>query len=204
MKVFWHKKENSGRLLLLFNGWGFDHRIFRDIDVPDHDIVSVHDYTDVEPELFDFTKSYPEVKIAAWSYGVFVAGFYSEYISNVTKAIAINGSATPIDNDRGIPVKIFLATMQSFNAESREKFYLRIAGGLSAYKRIAAKLPDRDVENQLNELKALYEMSLQNRKPGLKWDIAIVSTNDRIFPCANMQNAWNNNNTVAIQSEHYP
>jgi biotin synthesis protein BioG len=203
MKVFWHKKEKNKQLLLLFNGWGFDWKIFQDVDVPHHDVVSVYDYADIEPEQFGFTKSYPEVKIAAWSYGVFVADYYSETIFNVTKAIAINGSTTPIDDVKGIPVKIFLATMQSFNAANRDKFYLRIAGGLSAYKQIINKLPDREVENQLAELKSLYQLSLKKRENSLKWDVAIISTHDKIFPLANMKNAWGDK-IVVVEGEHYP
>jgi hypothetical protein len=203
MKVFWHKNEDNKQLLLLFNGWGFDWKTFREIDIPCHDIVSVYDYTDVKPEQFKFTKLYTEVKVVAWSYGVFIADFYSDCISNVTKAIAINGSTTPIDDKKGIPPKMFFSTMQSFNTKNREKFYLRITGGLSAYKQIADNLPDRDVENQLAELESLYKLSLKTRQIGLNWDVAIVSTRDKIFPLANMRNAWGNK-AVTVEGEHYP
>ncbi|MDR0725777.1 MAG: DUF452 family protein [Prevotellaceae bacterium] len=203
MKVFWHKNGDNKQLLLLFNGWGFDWKTFRKVDIPHHDVASVYDYTDVEPEQFEFTKLYAEVKVVAWSYGVFIADFYSNCISNVTKAIAINGSTTPVDNSKGIPLATFLATMKSFNAENRIKFYLRIAGGLSAYKRIADNLPDRDAENQLAELKSLYKLSQEDRQNGLDWSIAIVSTQDKIFPLVNMKNAWGNK-AVTVEGEHYP
>ncbi|MDR2027337.1 MAG: DUF452 family protein [Prevotellaceae bacterium] len=203
MKVFWHKREENKQLLLLFNGWGFDRKIFQDTDIVCHDIVSVYDYTDIKPEQFEFTKLYPEVKIAAWSYGVFIADFFSDFLFNVKKALAINGSTTPVDDIKGIPVRIFLATMQSFNAANREKFYLRIAGGLSAYRQIAEKLPDREVENQLAELEYLYKLSLKNRGNGLNWSIAVISTHDRIFPPANMKNAWGDK-AVTVDGEHLP
>jgi hypothetical protein len=203
MKVFWHKKEGNSRLLLLFNGWGFDWKIFQNINIPSHDTVSVYDYADVEPEQFIFTKLYSEVKIMAWSYGVFVADFYSEFIFNVTKAMAINGSTTPIDDSKGIPVKIFLATMQSLNAENRKKFYLRVTGGLSAYKLIQDKLPDREIENQLAELKSLYELSLNDRENSMNWNVAVISSRDKIFPPENMKNAWDNR-AVIVDGEHYP
>jgi biotin synthesis protein BioG len=203
MKVFWHKNDGNKQLLLLFNGWGFDWKVFRETCFPCHDIVSVYDYTDVEPQQFEFTKLYSEVKVAAWSYGVFVADFYADFLFNVKKATAINGSTTPIDDNKGIPVKIFLATMQSFNADNREKFYLRIAGGLSAYRQITEILPDREVENQLAELKSLHQMSLITKTNGLNWNIALISTRDKIFPLANMKNAWGDK-TVIIEGEHYP
>jgi hypothetical protein len=203
MKVFWHKNENNKQLLLLFNGWGFDWKTFRKTELPCHDIASVYDYTEVEPKQFEFTKLYAGVKVVAWSYGVFIADFYSDCIANVTKAIAVNGSTTPIDDIKGIPPKIFLATMQSFNTENREKFYLRIAGGLSAYKQIADNLPDRTVENQLAELKSLYKLSLETKQNGLNWNVAIVSTRDKIFPLINMKNAWDNK-AVTLEGEHYP
>jgi biotin synthesis protein BioG len=203
MKVFWHKNGDNKQLLLLFNGWGFDWKTFRKIDLPCHDVASVYDYTDIEPNQFAFTKLYAGVKVVAWSYGVFIADFYSDCISNVSKAIAINGSTTPIDDNKGISPKIFLATMLSFNLGNREKFYLRIAGGLSAYKQIANNLPDRDVENQLAELKSLYKLSMETRQNSLKWDAAIVSAQDKIFPLAKMKNAWGNK-AITIEGEHYP
>jgi biotin synthesis protein BioG len=202
MKIFWHKKEGNSQLVLLFNGWGFDQKIFADADFRGHDIVSVHDYVEIMPEQFNFTRLYPKVTIIAWSYGVFVADFFSESIFNVQRAVAVNGSTTPIDDNKGIPVKIFLATMQSFNEKNREKFYIRIAGGLTAYKQIAGILPDRDVDNQLNELKSLYELSLKERTNGLNWDFAIISIQDKIFPLANMENAWGDK-ILAVEGEHY-
>jgi hypothetical protein len=203
MKVFWHKKKDNKQLLLLFNGWGFDWKIFRTMDIPHHDIVSVYDYKDIDPAQFEFTKSYPEVTVVAWSYGVFAADFYADAIFNVKKAAAINGSTSPIDDDKGIPVKIFLATMQSFNAANRDKFYLRITGGLSAYRKIADILPDRDVENQLAELNALYNLSMKSKKNSLNWDIALISTRDKIFPPVNLKNEWGNK-AITVDGEHFP
>jgi biotin synthesis protein BioG len=203
MKVFWHKKEGNKQLLLLFNGWGFDQKIFCGINISCHDIVSVYEYMDIEPEHFEFTKLYPEVKVMAWSYGVFIADFYADYIYNLKTAFAINGSTTPVNDCKGIPIKIFRATIQSFNVENREKFYLRIAGGLSAYKLIAEILPDRDCENQLDELNALYKLSLKNKKNALNWDIAVISTRDKIFPLANMINAWGDR-AITVVGEHLP
>jgi hypothetical protein len=203
MKVFWHKKEGNKRLLFLFNGWGFDPKIFQDTVLPCHDVVSVYDYSDTDPMQFDFTKSYVEVKIMAWSYGVFVADFFSDFIFNLRKAVAVNGSTTPVDDEKGIPVKIFLATMNSFNVVNREKFYIRLVGGLSAYKLFAGKLPDRSLDNQLDELKFLYHLSAKNRSGGLKWNIAVISTHDRIFPLANMKRAWGDR-AMIVDKEHYP
>jgi hypothetical protein len=204
MKLFYHNKENNLRLLLLFNGWGFDHKIFQSIDVPQYDVCSVYDYTEIEPALFAFTETYLEVTIAAWSYGVFIADLCSDALANVTKAIAINGSRNPIDDEKGIPRDIFLATMQSFNAATREKFYLRTVGGRSAYLIISERLPDREVDDQLAELKSLYRLSqIERRTKGLKWDIAVVSTRDKIFPFTNLINEWGDG-IVVVEGEHYP
>ncbi|MDR1896700.1 MAG: DUF452 family protein [Prevotellaceae bacterium] len=203
MTVFWHKKQNSRQLLLLFNGWGFDQKIFQDVELNGCDTVSVYDYAAINPDDFNFTRLYPEVLLAAWSYGVFVADLYSENIFNLKKAIAVNGSTTPINNLTGIPVNIFLATMQSFNAKNREKFYIRTAGGLTAYKQLSGKLPERTVENQLNELQELYKLSLKTHKNnGINWQIAIVSEQDKIFPIENMKHAWGDKATVTA-GEHY-
>ena len=206
MKIFWHKKENNRDILVIFNGWGFDSKIFQEIECDGHDIVSLYDYSELETKYLDFTRQYYNVKILAWSFGVFVADFYAAHISNLTMAVAVNGSVFPVDDRRGIPEKIFLATLNSFNETNREKFYLRIAGGMSAYKRFAKFMPDRDSANQIAELHVLYQLALQKSAGGLKWNLAIVSENDRIFPVENLVNAWQETGvkTLKIKSEHIP
>ena len=192
MKVFRHKNENNPQLLLLFNGWGFDPAMFDGVRAEGSDIFSVYDYGTIRPEQFDFTHSRTGgVTIVAWSFGVLVADRCAAHIGNVVKAVAVNGSTNPVDDAEGIPREVFLATLQSFNERNREKFYLRAAGGTSALKRMSAKLPDRDVAGQLAELKALHELSLTPRDgERLSWDYAVISTGDRIFPVANLRNAW--------------
>ncbi|MDR2425086.1 MAG: malonyl-ACP O-methyltransferase BioC [Prevotellaceae bacterium] len=206
MKIFWHKKEKNRQILVIFNGWGFDAKMFREIECNGHDIVSLYDYSELEFKQLDFVGKYDVVKILAWSFGVFVADFYAAHIANLAVAVAVNGSVSPVDNSRGIPEKIFLATLNSFNETNREKFYLRIAGGLSAYKRFAKFMPDRNSANQSAELHVLYQLALQKQTEGLKWNLAIVSENDKIFPLENLVNAWLEKGvkTLTIKSEHIP
>jgi len=204
MKAFWHKKENNKQLLLIFNGWGFDNNIFSNIDVPSYDIVSLYDYSDIDTNQFSFTKNYC-VTVLAWSYGVFIADFYSQYLHNVEKAIAVNGTTTPIHNEKGIPENIFLATMNTFSEKSRNKFYLRIAGGLTKLNEIKEQLPQRDAENQLLELKSLYTLSTNrmDTTKSISWDKAVVCLSDKIFPPNNMLNAWGAKATTC-EGEHLP
>ncbi|MDH6534001.1 biotin synthesis protein BioG [Parabacteroides sp. PM5-20] len=202
MTVYWHKKENNTKLLLLFNGWGFDSRIFSDIDLPGYDCVSVCDYSQIDPLQFVFTQDYPEVKVLAWSYGVFIANMYAQYLQPVQKAVAVNGTTTPINDEKGIPENIFKATIHSFSEKSKNKFYLRIAGGATNFQEIKEKLPMRDIESQLSELKALQLLSTREQGKGLLWDAAIVSSNDKIFPADNMLHAWGEK-AIRKEGEHY-
>ncbi|MDR0560634.1 MAG: malonyl-ACP O-methyltransferase BioC [Prevotellaceae bacterium] len=206
MKVFWHKKDGNRHILLIFNGWSFDCGIFGEVDFPEHDIVSFYDYSDIRTEQFDFTQSYENVKLIAWSYGVFVADVYAANIYNLKTAVAINGSILPVDDKKGIPERIFLATLQSFNEKNREKFYIRAAGNISAYKNMLNLLPSRSIDNQIAELKSLYCLSSKKRQNGLKWNLAIISENDKIFPSENLKNAWSEANVpiYSIDSEHIP
>lgn len=202
MKIVHHKKQANKQLLLLFNGWGFDGRIFSDVNIPDYDIISVYDYSETDPQQLNFTNDYESVNLMAWSYGVFIANIYAEYIHNLKKAIAVNGTITPVDDTNGIPKDVFIATLHNLNEKSRDKFYLRIAGGLTAFKAIKDKLPERSVENQLNELENLYKLSLVEYTGGINWDKAILSQNDKIFPYNNMLNAWGDK-AITIDGEHY-
>ncbi len=60
------KKENSPHLLLFFAGWGSDENLFRRTVAEGYDCLLCFDYS-----LLD---GYREIRLLAWSMGVWVAG----------------------------------------------------------------------------------------------------------------------------------
>jgi biotin synthesis protein BioG len=190
MKLYWHKKENNDRLILLFNGWGCDENIIRGVDKTGYDMLLVYDYTNVEAEKLQCIGGYEVIDVLAWSFGVMVADRCMGEISNIGKRIAVNGSLYPIDNERGIPEMIFQKTLQTYNDENRKKFFIRMMGGLSRYTAYEGFLPGRTTFSQLEELQSLAVLAGQPPSQKQDWNLAVISKNDRIFPSANMSNAW--------------
>jgi Uncharacterized protein conserved in bacteria len=203
MKLYWHKKKKENdRLILIFNGWGFDERIIRGIDSSTYDLLLVYDYATPGNELEEYTRPYREIVVVAWSYGVFMANRYCNDRHNIVKRIAINGTLYPIHDEYGIPERIFRATLLNFSEQSREKFYLRVFGGAAAYKDVKEKLPVRSVEDQRNELIYLAELFQCDTDIKSAWDLALISDSDKIVPFRHMKAAWGDVGQV-VKGEHY-
>ena len=176
------------RLILLFAGWGMDHRPFRDIAVPGYDICVAWDYRSLETPFKEILNRYEEIAVVAWSFGVPAT---AKFISDnphlpITAKIAINGTQHPVDDTYGIPESIFQGTLDSLNEKNLGKFYLRMAGSSDRFKAFAANIPDRDIE----ELKAELVAVKTAETPVIIWDKAIIANTDRIIPSDNQVNAW--------------
>jgi biotin synthesis protein BioG len=71
-----------------------------------------------------------------------------------------------------------------------EKFYLRMFGTKSNYLRNAERIPKRTEKSLHDELRWMYNRIMEQKEPGFKWDFAITSETDRIFPAKNMKDYW--------------
>lgn len=128
MKTAWIRKSGARRVVVFFCGFACDADFLRESDFPDGcDAVSVYDYTSLDFDL-DLSE-YPEIGVAAWSFGVWAADLVSEKLSRADARAAVCGSPYPVDAGRGIPPKIFDATLESFDERAKEKFYRRVCGG---------------------------------------------------------------------------
>lgn len=203
MKLYWHTQNNNSRLALVFNGWGFDGHILSAVDaLPGTDILLVYDYTTIEPQQLACVQRYAQVDLVAWSFGVFAANCCAEVLPVLNQCIAVNGTLQPVDDRYGIPRQIFQSTLQTYDEHNRKRFQMRLAGSASAYKAMQEQLPQRDVQNQLEELKALGQFFLTPPACRLNWTKAIVSNADKIFPPENMKAAWGELACV-LDGEHH-
>jgi len=203
MILYWHKKENNKKLLLIFNGWGCDYNIISGLDKKDYDILVVYNYTILEPEKLECTGNYSKVDIIAWSFGVIIADICLNKIYNLDKLIAVNGTLQPVDNKKGIPETIFQKTIEGFDDLTKKKFFIRMMGGTTRYNKYSKYLPERCTEDQLSELKALGIIA--NRKYNRcnkAWSHSIIAKSDRIFPFDNLQRAWPEN-AYPIEGDHF-
>ena len=204
MKRYWAHKTNNKNLLLLFNGWGCDPRIATALQCPNHDILLLSDYTTIQPDFLEDIHGYDDVKVIAWSFGVFIANHYLPQIPNLSRAIAVNGTVHPIDNQRGIPQPIFEGTLAQFNTDTRNKFFRRMVGGKRNLEQYATEMPLRSCDSQHMELAQFPTWANHLRTPiSFLWSKVIIGTKDAIFPPINQQNAWQGYPVVELEQPHY-
>ena len=207
MKIKWIKKENNTNLILFFTGWGMDENPTKHIKFENSDFCICYDYQSFEKGIIKEWKNYKNIKLFAWSMGVWAASYFlqSEDL-NFTKKIAINGTITPIHNSEGIPELIYDGTLNNFSEKNREKFFLRMCGRKANYTFFNRIKPQRTSENQREELAFLAEKARQENISDFSWDLAIISNNDKIFPAEAQKKSWKQQNVRITETDfpHYP
>lgn len=192
------KDDNNRRLILIYAGWGMDYRPFAHLRKDGYDILVVWDYRDLGMDM-DILSGYVEICLVAWSFGVYAASLSMYRLGGrLTGSIAVNGTLYPVDDLRGIPRAIFNATLDSMDRRNLLKFYRRMCGGSEAFARFAEVLPERPVEELVEELRAVASL---DGVPCTSWDVVIIGENDAIFPCINQQRAWSG---YAIEMKPWP
>jgi malonyl-CoA O-methyltransferase/biotin synthesis protein BioG len=222
-------KEDRGKacrsLLLFFSGWGMDEHPFMEYLPVDRDCMICYDYRSL---MFDesLLAPYKHIRIVAWSMGVWAASrVLSDRRIFVTESIAINGTPWPVDDERGIATAIFYGTLEGLNEETLQKFRRRMCGSKDTLTHFMEHAPRRTVENLREELGQIaklssgdHPLSIKNRwlsirsdsssvegySPSFVWDKVYVGLYDKIFLPANQQKAWEGENTVMVECEHYP
>lgn len=187
------KKEARERLLLVFNGWSVPVPSPSDaFSLPGYDIAVVTDYRKFElPEI----KGYKEVVVLAWSLGVHAAEIaLRDSQLPVTLTIAVNGTSHPVSDSEGIPVEVFRLTAERLTEQSLIRFRRRM--GASAMSR-----GERPIEELQREL---LDFPSSSSVP-FRWDYAIISADDRIFPPENQRRAWlGRSEIIEIEGPHLP
>lgn len=191
MKYKWLYKENNSRVILFFNGWGMDEAVISHLLHEDYDVVMFYDYNTLECD-FDFSELNNKQKyLIAWSMGVMCAALFD---IKYEKKVAINGTLKPIDDDFGIPRRIYDLTIKGFNPKGAEKFIQNMFN--EPVKNFSVS---REFENQKTELSAL-----KNYKADInfQYDKVWISDNDKIIPTKNQVKFWNQEPN--LKSGHAP
>lgn len=209
MKHYWKQRNRQSELLVLFNGWGCDETLFETLSpgkrAGKHDCLILSDYTVIGNVNFDFLRDYRDVTVLAWSFGVFVASTLLSHRFTNGRAIAVNGTPCPINDEYGIPRTIFYGTLNSYNETNRRKFERRMIG--HSRPSDTALCPRRTTESQLHELAALAKNadgpSEQDESIHSLWSLALIAEQDRIFPPENMKRYWGEKG-ISIPGGHLP
>jgi len=191
MKTYIRRREKNEDLIVLYGSWGTDEKLFTPLCTDDFDFLLFYNYSADEALVLPETKTYKSITLIGWSLGVWAA----EYLSHRTGikpdlTIAVNGTPVPADNRYGIPLNIFEGTLNNITEEHMDKFYLRMFGDKKTYLRNAARVPHRTIKSLNDELRWLYNRIMEQSEPGFRWDYAVTSEIDRVFPVKNLNDYW--------------
>ena len=181
MEYKWLNKEQNKEIIIFFNGWGMDENIVKHIECENFDILMFYDYNNLNTN-FDFSclAVYSKKYLISWSMGVMVASLFNvEY----DKKIAINGTLRPIDDNFGIPIKIYDMTIRGFNEKGLARFIKNMF-----IEECELPLINRNIDNQKCELIALKNYSSNSE---FKYDKILLGKYDKIIPTKNQMNFWN-------------
>lgn len=205
MKTIWVNNQQSTELILFFNGWGMDTNAIKHLDFGKFDVCMFYNYSDEFSLNIDLSK-YPKIHVITWSFGTWVAAkVYRLFNFEISKTFVFNGTFEPIDEKYGISPRLFKQTLKNWSQKTRHKFFIRMLGGQKQFNEYQSILPNRQVENQKNELKNLYNQILNNKISELPTDCAIIGREDLIFTYKNQHNYWENKTKIIeMNLPHYP
>jgi biotin synthesis protein BioG len=191
MKTYIRRREKNDQLVVVYVGWGADENAFIPLCNDESDFILFYDYSADEALVLPEMKTYTRITLIGWSLGVWAA----EYLSPKTGirpdiTVAVNGTPVPADDRYGIPLNIFEGTLNNISEKNMGKFYLRMFGDKKTYKLNSDRIPNRTVKSLNDELRWLYNRIMEQKEPGFKWDYAVTSEFDRIFPAKNQKAYW--------------
>lgn len=208
MQFSWLVKNNLKRLIVFFNGWSLDEEIIGHLCSSKYDILMFYNYEslDIQESIFNELNNYDEINIISWSFGVWACSAVIEKFANLKNTIAINGTLLPIDNEKGIPERIFSLTLSTLSEKNYLKFFKNMFSNFTDADN--EKLSSRDLESKKNELSQIKTLSLENKYLNNMefFSKVIIGRKDRIIPSKNQIKFWTENNfckIIEVEQGHY-
>jgi pimeloyl-[acyl-carrier protein] methyl ester esterase len=199
MKTYIKRNEKNDELVVLYGGWGTDENFFVPFCCDNFDFILFYNYSADDPLVLPETKTYRKITLIAWSLGVWAA----EYLLSKTgikpdTTIAVNGTPVPVDDRFGIPLKTFEGTLNNITDANMDKFYFRMFGDKKTYLENQDRIPHRTIKSLHDELRWLYNRMMEHMEPGFKWDYAVISSTDRVFPPGSMKKFWESQKSTRL------
>lgn len=191
MRTYIRRREKNKQLIVFYGGWGSDESISVPLCNDEFDFIMFYNYSADEALILPEMKTYEKITVIAWSLGVWAA----EYLASKTRikpdlTIAVNGTPVPADEMYGIPLNIIEGTLNNITGENISKFYFRMFGSKKAFDANADRIPHRTLKSLHDELRWLYNRMMEQREPGFRWDYAVTSANDRVYPAKKLEAYW--------------
>ena len=174
---FLKKGGGEEKLILFFNGWGMDEGVISHLDAEGFDLCIFYHYDNDFSFDADLTEGYKKVYLIAWSMGVWAAS------------------------------RTFKGTIDNFSERNKQKFDRRMLSSKEDFERLKTIEHKRTLENQLSELKVIYDLAIDTQEEILdfSFDKIIVGTKDFIFPTKNQINFWSEKTNIKeIEASHFP
>lgn len=198
MITHWIQRQGYNRLLIFFNGWGMDGGIagyLQSNTSPGfcYDILHCYDYrsTIMPADVLESVAGYDEIILVAWSLGVWAARHAG--LEGITRALAVNGTMTPVNREKGIPPDVFQATLDNYDEENRTRFMRRMCGSSALFEAFLDVAPLRTALDQKEELASILQSVLGNKNdvvPSWRYTHALIGGRDMIFSPKAQELAW--------------
>jgi pimeloyl-[acyl-carrier protein] methyl ester esterase len=207
MKTYIRRREKNDQLVVLYGGWGTDENVFTPLCSDDFDFILFYNYSADEAFVLPDMKTYRKITLIGWSIGVWAAEYFLPKTGiKPDVKIAVNGTPIPADNQYGIPIKVFEGTLNNITEKNIGKFYLRMFGNKSTYEKNISMIPHITLKSLHDELRWLYNRIMEQKEPGFRWDYAVISEKDRVFPSKNLSGYWDtrkDTRQVMLPYSHY-
>lgn len=205
MRIEWLNKKGNSRVILFFNGWGMDSNAVAHLKTSS-DLIVFSDYRNISKVEIPSFESYTEICLVAWSMGVWAAANVVPRMNiRLHRLVALNGTECPVDDENGIPLRVYELTEKGMNEKGRNKFMQRMFEHREHWEHFNSCLPQRLLDEVCEEL-VLIHNQCRGMKNTLQWDKAYLSAKDLIFPVDNQKNWWQDKcpSLQILPGGHYP
>lgn len=188
---FLHKNHNSKELILVFGGFASKPGHFSHLK-SEKTVLLLFDYEDFSLKID--LNSFENITLIAFSMGVCVA---SKMMKNIPfqQKIALNGTNTAIDRERGIHPAIFSKSIKNFSLKNFKKSLL------SGRENLAGDFRFKDEARLKNELESLFYFCQKEPNLAFSWDRVYASRGDEIFPTRALEKSFKN--LIFLNEPHF-